>query len=126
MAFNFYEFCSRTFLSLEIWRFGERVGEDDQGNVYYRQQRAGSLRERRWVVYDGESEPSRVPALWHGWLHHQTNTLPDKDSPLHQPWEKEHVANLTGTDGAYRPPGHILKGGQRPPATGDYEPWTPS
>ena len=32
---------------------------------------------------------------------------------------------LTGTDQAYRPPGHTLKGGRRAKATGDYEPWTP-
>ena len=35
------------------------------------------------------------------------------------------VPNLTGTKAAYRPPGHILKGGQRDKATGDYEAWTP-
>jgi NADH:ubiquinone oxidoreductase subunit len=38
---------------------------------------------------------------------------------------REHVPNLTGTDRAYRPPGHTLQGGRRDRATGDYEPWTP-
>jgi len=29
------------------------------------------------------------------------------------------------TAATYRPPGHTLRGGQRDPATGDYEAWTP-
>ena len=36
------------------------------------------------------------------------------------------VLTLTGTDLAYRPPGHTLMGGHRAKATGDYEPWTPA
>ena len=40
-------------------------------------------------------------------------------------WQKDHLPNLTGTRYAYRPPGHVLSGGQRDKATGDYEPWTP-
>jgi NADH:ubiquinone oxidoreductase subunit len=42
---------------LFTWRKGERVGEDGQGNVYYRE-RGG---ERRWVIYAGAAEASRVP-----------------------------------------------------------------
>jgi NADH:ubiquinone oxidoreductase subunit len=41
-------------------------------------------------------------------------------------WQKPHEPNLTGTDLAYRPPGHVLKGGARAPASGDYEPWVPN
>jgi NADH:ubiquinone oxidoreductase subunit len=32
---------------------------------------------------------------------------------------------MTGTNRAYRPPGHVLAGGHRDAATGDYEAWTP-
>jgi NADH:ubiquinone oxidoreductase subunit len=32
---------------------------------------------------------------------------------------------LTGTELAYRPPGHALAGNHRDKATGDYEAWTP-
>lgn len=126
-ALNFYELCARASLAFQIWRMGEQVGEDDQGNRYFKEKKVvEGVRPKRWVVYKGESEPSRVPPMWHAWLHYQTDSLPDPDSPLHQPWEKEHVPNLTGTDAAYRPPGHMLQGGERPRATGDYEPWTPS
>ena len=43
---------------------------------------------------------------------------PVQGSPR-QKWQKAHVPNLTGTDLAYRPPGHTLKGGQRAPASGE-------
>lgn len=106
---------------------GQRVGEDSMGNVYYRAKpRPGYKRERRWVIYKGEPEASKVPPEWHGWLHHQSDVVPDSESQsFRRPWQKPHVKNLTGTDQAYRPPGHILKGGKRDKAAGDYTAWTP-
>jgi NADH:ubiquinone oxidoreductase subunit len=113
------------------WLRGERVGTDQFGNRYYREKGGGKVhadslrKERRWVIYDGEVEASRVPAEWHAWLHHTTQDLPPEGGPAKRPWQKEHLPNLTGTAAAYRPPGHILQGGQRAKATGDYEPWVP-
>ena len=117
---------------LFTWLRGELVGRDQQGNRYYRAKGGGhthkdSLRkERRWVIYDGEVEASRVPPDWHAWLHHTTDQVPPEGGVPRKSWEKEHQPNLTGTIQAYRPPGHTLKGGKRAPATGDYEPWTPN
>ena len=77
-------------------------------------------------MYEGVPEASKVPPEWHGWLHHQTNTVPSEDAPsFRRVWQKPPQANLTGTNKAYRPPGHILEGGQRDKATGDYKAWTP-
>lgn len=107
---------------------GARVGVDAAGNVYYRAKpRPGYKRERRWVVYHGEPEASSVPPEWHGWLHHQTDVAPEggEDGSLRRPWQKPPQPNLTGTNRAYRPPGHVLSGGDRAPATGDYRAWTP-
>jgi NADH:ubiquinone oxidoreductase subunit len=107
-----------------MWR-GEHVGDDDAGNRYYRdKKRRAGRRERRWVVYVGEVEASRVPPEWHAWLHHTTDDVPDGRAK--RAWQKEHRANATGTADAHRPPGHVLAGGERAPATGDYEPWRPS
>jgi NADH:ubiquinone oxidoreductase subunit len=123
-------FFARTFTwwngpTWGTWLFtrskGERVGDDDQGNVYY-QERKGP---KRWVIYNGEAEASRVPPEWHAWLH-QTVAEPPSRRPLAvKSWEKPHVANLTGTDGAYYPPGSLNAGGVRSRATGDYEAWRP-
>lgn len=108
---------------------GLPVGTDQAGNRYFRGKklRPGYKYERRWVLYNGVPEASKVPPEWHGWLHHQTDVVPSAEGESYrQPWQKPHKPNRTGTDQAYRPAGHILKGGKRPHATGDYEAWTPS
>jgi NADH:ubiquinone oxidoreductase subunit len=111
---------------LFTWLNGQRVGEDEFGNRYFRARRKDRWgRERRWVVYDGEVEASRVPPEWHAWLHHTTDEVPPPGGGPKRPWQKPHVPNLTGTALAYRPAGSVLKGGKRDRATGDYEPWRP-
>ncbi len=109
------------------WLRGEQVGVDSEGNKYYHERRVPSdRRRRRWVVYQGADEASRVPPEWHAWLHYTVDKMPDPQNSIIQPWQEVHQPNLTGTDGAYRPPGHTLEGGRRAAATGDYEPWTPN
>lgn len=102
-------------------RKGERAGTDDQGNIYYRE-RSGP---RRWVIYNGEAEASRIPPEWHAWLHHTVATPPSEQPPLVKAWEKPHVPNLTGTTAAYFPAGSLNAGGVRAKASGDYEAWSP-
>ena len=110
---------------LFTWLRGHRVGADEFGNRYYRSKgRRLQGRERRWVLYKGPAEASKVPPEWHAWLHHTANAAPSGAAPA-RPWEKEHIPNLTGTSGAYRPPGHLSAAGRRDRATGDYEPWRP-
>ncbi|PFG62645.1 NADH:ubiquinone oxidoreductase subunit [Thioclava sp. ES.031] len=100
-------------------RKGVKVGEDEQGNIYYRTKDA----KRRWVIYNGESEASRIPPDWHGWIHF-TYDEPPTDKPLaHKPWEKPHEENHTGTEAAYVPPGSIRLA--HPVERRDYEAWQP-
>jgi NADH:ubiquinone oxidoreductase subunit len=111
---------------LYTWLRGTFVGADPYGNRYYRApSRIQGRAERRWVIYKGEPEASKVPPEWHGWLHYTVEEPPKDGGRLRYPWQKEHLPNLTGTPAAYRPAGHTLEGGKRQPATGDYEPWTP-
>jgi NADH:ubiquinone oxidoreductase subunit len=108
------------------WLFGEKVGSDQGGNTYYRNRRAKRWgRERRWVLYKGVAEASKIPPEWHAWLHHLTEEPLIEQAKRARPWQKPHLPNLTGTPYAYRPKGHDLRGGHRAKATGDYEPWTP-
>jgi NADH:ubiquinone oxidoreductase subunit len=114
---------------LYTWLHGELVGQDQFANRYYRAKggaKRPDLKERRWVMYTGEPEASKVPPLWHAWLHHTLEQPPIDGGKPKPRWAKEHEPNKTGTPGAYRPPGDLLKGGNRPPATGDYEPWIPN
>ena len=104
------------------------VGEDDYGNRYYeakdtRDSYDGRL--RRWVIYRGYAEASKVPAEWHGWLHYTFDEPPTKAPLKVQSWEKPHLPNLTGTPYAYRPAGSLVHTGERAPAAADYQPWSP-
>lgn len=106
------------------WRHGRQVGTDQFGNRYFesRTVKQGDL-PKRWVLYKGALEASKVPPEWHAWLHYTT------EAPITRPaqgWQKDHVPNLTGTAHAYLPPGHDQRGGRRDRATGDYEPWQPA
>jgi NADH:ubiquinone oxidoreductase subunit len=116
------------FTILRSWLRGELVGKDAYGNRYYRERGRKDLawrRERRWVLFNGIADPTEVPPGWVGWLHKRIE-LPPSEVPLPAPrWEQERLPNLTGTDGAYLPPGAIQRGGHRAPATGDYEAWRP-
>jgi NADH:ubiquinone oxidoreductase subunit len=111
--------------------FGKCVGRDGEGNRYYRAPlsaavQTASRRERRWVIYKNRPDASAIPPEWHGWMHYQTDIVPDTGGPQYRrSWQKPHKKNMTGTSAAYLPPGHILAGGKRAPATGDYEAWIP-
>ena len=106
-------------------RKGEQVGTDAQGNKYYRSKPKEGERERRWVIYDGNNDASRVPAEWHGWLHGAFDDVPESHLPPAKIWEVDYTPNATGTADAYRPAGALERGGKRAKATGDYEAWSP-
>ena len=101
-------------------RKGTKVGEDDQGNVFYR----NADDSRRWVIFNGEAEASRVSPDWHGWLHRTFDEVPS-DKPLaHKSWEKPHQENLTGTAMAYPPTAPIRRAGEPQERTAT-EAWVP-
>ncbi|MEQ1497305.1 MAG: NADH:ubiquinone oxidoreductase subunit NDUFA12 [Novosphingobium sp.] len=104
---------------------GDELGSDALGNRYFRAKkpypkghpRAGQ--ERRWVIYNGANDASRVPAEWHGWLHGSFDSLPESNLPAPKVWEADYSPNATGTAQAYRP-----ARAKAAPAAG-YEAWSP-
>jgi NADH:ubiquinone oxidoreductase subunit len=128
---RFFTWWNRATLSTGLWTmlYGERVGTDEFGNVYYR--RRGGKKdkalgfERRWVIYKGYAEGSATPPGWYGCLHHTVDTPPTQEKYEPKEWELTYLPNLTGTSAAYRPPGSILAEGRRAPAGGDYQAWSP-
>ncbi|MCB1332507.1 MAG: NADH:ubiquinone oxidoreductase subunit NDUFA12 [Roseivivax sp.] len=118
---RFFTWWNGATLNTQIYtrRKGQKVGEDEQGNVFY--QTADG--KRRWVIFNGETEASRVSADWHGWLHHTFQEPPTKAPMAHKSWEKPHLENLTGTTLAYAPAGSIRR--QVPAERRDYEAWQP-
>ena len=107
--------------SLSVWRYGNKVGTDSLGNTYYLSKKG----DKRWVVYNGSNDASRIPPEWYSWMHHQIDGLPDDVLPPPQKFQKPPRPNMTGTPEAYRPSGALEKGGQRQAASGDYQAWTP-
>ncbi len=104
---------------LFTWRRGVKVGEDAQGNQFY-ENRDGS---RRWVIFNGEVEASRISPDWHGWLHRTWDEPPTKAPLPKKSWEKPHQENLTGTPLAYAPAGSIRR--EEPAPRRDYDAWSP-
>jgi len=100
-------------------RHGQKVGEDAQGNLFY-QTRDGK---RRWVIFNGEAEASRVSPDWHGWLHHTWDDPPTKVPLPRKDWEKPHQPNLTGSPAAYVPAGSLRR--PAPAPRRDYDAWQP-
>ena len=79
----------------DINRRSAFVGEDDWGNRYFEEKKEGPKdstlpgRKRRYVIYNGPAEPTRVSADWHGWLHHTFDKPPTEDPLLKKAFETE-------------------------------------
>jgi NADH:ubiquinone oxidoreductase subunit len=111
-----------------IARRGVFIGEDEFGCRYYEakdNKDSYDQRKRRWVVFKGVAEASKVSPDWYGWLHYTFDEPPTRAPLKRRAWEKDYIPNLTGTLMAWRPKGSISRTGERPRATGDYEAWTP-
>lgn len=107
---------------------GRLVGKDENGNRFYEartNKNSYDGRKRRWVIFNGYAEASKVSPDWHGWLHYTFDEPPTVAPLARRKFELDHQPNLTGTPMAWRPPGSLARGGERPPATGDYEAWRP-
>lgn len=128
---RFFTWWNDQTFGTHLWtsRNGELVGEDEFGNRYYRE-KGGRISpalgfDRRWVIYNGEAEASRIPPAWHAWMHRIVDVPPTEEKLEPRSWWKPHKPNLTGLPGAYRPPGSTLAQNRRPAATGDYRAWNP-
>ena len=79
--------------------FGKFVGEDQFGNKYYENKK----RKKRWVIYKGEIDATKIPVEWYSWMHFTSNKIEKKHTLEKYDWQKPHQENLTGTDSAYYP-----------------------
>ncbi len=100
------------------------VGQDQFGNKYYEHKNDKLLPKKRYVIYNGKVEASKIPPMWHAWLHHVISKPPLKRKKVYN-WQKEHLPNLTGTVLAVKPKGNIIGKGLRQKSSADYEKWTP-
>ena len=78
--------------------FGKFVGRDDFGNKYYE-----SKNGKRWIIYSGDIDASKIPVEWFSWMHFTPNRIEKKNDLKKYDWQKPHISNQTGTDDAYFP-----------------------
>lgn len=91
-----------------------KVGSDEFGNEYYQ-----NKSKKRFVIYKGQSEPTKVPMTWHGWLHYYSDEIPGEISK--KSWEKTHLPNLSGTKNAYSP-----NNAKSEKTSSNYKAWNPN
>lgn len=127
MGFNLFTWWTGSTFGtwLKTVRHGTEVGRDAEGNVYYEDRDGKSRTGRRWVIYAGSTDSSRVPPEWHLWLHHTRAEAPSQVPLPVKAWELPWRPNPTGSDRAELPSGALAAGGRRAAAAADYRPWTP-
>ena len=104
---------------LHTFLHGRLVGSDLDGNKYYINKKDA---ERRWVIYNGETDASKINANWHDWIHYRTNEIPIVEKK-EKSWYKKHTMNYTGTDKYYSPRNSSSKKSR--PTNKSYEAWSP-
>ena len=83
---------------IKTFLFGKLIGSDSFGNKYYE-----SKNGKRWVIYSGEIDASKIPVEWYSWIHFTHNRIEKEHELKKYRWQKPHQPNLTGTDSAYYP-----------------------
>ena len=78
--------------------FGKYVGEDEFGNKYYKNKSG-----KRWVIYNGEIDASKIPGDWYSWMHYTNNKIENVHELKKYDWQKDHLPNQTGTQNSYHP-----------------------
>ena len=112
--------------TLYTWFYGKLVGSDEIGNKYYaNSNNHADLNAKRWEIFNGEIEASKIPPHWHAWLHKSIDKPPINYKHKYR-WQKNHKANMTGTVHAHYPPSNPLSKNYNPDQIKvDYESWSP-
>ena len=107
-------------IGTRIWSFlnGYQVGKDKFGNMYMHNKNDS----KRWVLYTGEVDSTKVPPEWNSWLRFTSNEIPTTEKRYK--WEKEHLKNQTGTKNSYYPNASVLRN-PRCKKRAEYEQWSP-
>ena len=81
--------------------FGKLVGEDNFGNKYYQTKKG-----KRFIIYNGEVDASKIPNEWYSWMHFTPNKIENTHELNKFEWQKPHKPNRTGSNEAYSPKGN--------------------
>jgi len=83
---------------ISVLFFGKFVGRDSLGNKYYQTKKG-----KRFIIYNGEVDASKIPNEWYSWMHFTPNKIENTHELKKFEWQKPHKPNLTGSNEAYNP-----------------------
>ena len=83
------------FYTIFFWKL---VGRDEFGNKYYQ-----SKNGKRWIIYKGEVEATKIPGEWYSWMHFTNNKIENLHELEKYKWQKDHLSNQTGSENSYHP-----------------------
>ena len=108
-------------LGVRLWTYltGQLVAEDQYKNRYY----SNKNDSRRWVVYYGEIDASKVTPEWNNWLRFTSDQVPSEENDRYD-WQLDHTPNQTGTINAYSPKSSSFNR-KKSDRDLDYEKWKP-
>lgn len=111
---------------IKIFLSCNKVGDDEFGNSYYEEKhQSADDKKKRYVIYNGIIESSKVPSEWHHWLHHTSKAAPiNNNSVKKYSWQKIHLPNLIGTSHSYSPSSNSRKSGDKK-INKSYQSWNP-
>ena len=104
---------------ISTYFYGQFVMMDDNYNKFYR----NKSDTRRWVIYKGEVEATKVSPEWNNWLRF-TSLNPPLESDSKHEWQIKHKQNQTGTKNAYSPNSSRFNQKKNDEDL-DYEKWNP-
>ena len=84
--------------------FCTKIGHDEFNNQYYIGKSKNYLGiNKRYVIYNGLEDGSKIPQMWHSWLHYLSKEIPSVLTSTKYQWQQKHLPNLSGTKAAHRP-----------------------
>ncbi|XP_078432886.1 NADH:ubiquinone oxidoreductase, 17.2kDa subunit [Wolffia australiana] len=77
----------------EFFRSRTLAGKDKFGNRYFSRTEEvdGILKEKRWVIFKGEDDPTAIPVEWICWLNGQRKKAPSPEELLDLEARREHL-----------------------------------
>lgn len=104
---------NKFFLSIFLKFKGKFVGEDEYGNKYYETNQRDYLnRKKRYCLFNGRVEATKIPPEWHCFMHYQ---IPKESVILdtkQYKWQKRFLPDLTLSSIKYLPKNHPLYSNQ--------------
>ncbi|EGC33359.1 hypothetical protein DICPUDRAFT_98581 [Dictyostelium purpureum] len=102
------ESCKTLYYTGEL-KYGTLVGVDKFGNKYY-ENKEEIFGRHRWVEYGDykNPDPTTIPPEWHSYIHFISDRPGSEMLSFAPTYKRPHIANPTGTDGAYTPPNFLF------------------